>query len=376
MRICLLSRFYYPLKTGGSEVFTFTLACLLAKRGHEVHVITQAQDKGESYQDEHGVFIHTVSFPTRSLPGFYVLACVAYFLKVAKLLKKLKPGVVHAMQTNFNGTFGGFITKFLGMKFIIHDHGNFYILPNWHKRFFAKRALKDASLVISPSRDLASSIEQFTGNKTMVIPNAIHPERYQGLERQEARQALSLPKNQPLLLFIGRLTELKRVDILISALALLAREHPDVKLVIVGGGTLETRLKEQVKMMGLEESVLFTGYVEEMKVPLYTSACDIFVLPSEVESFGIVLLEAMAAGRPCVASRVGGIPELIEDGVNGLLVESGKPDELATAILRVLNEPELAEKFGKNNLEKVKGFSWDEIASRFEEVYQKLGKKE
>jgi len=119
----------------------------------------------------------------------------------------------------------------------------------------------------------------------------------------------------------------------------------------------------------LNDIVEFVGDVRHDRIPTYMTMCDVFVLPSKRESFGIVLLEAMAAGRPCVASNVGGIPEIIEDKKNGVLVAPGDEKGLAEGIRRILNTQEIADLYERENREKVEDYSWERLIRRFEELF-------
>ena len=184
--------------------------------------------------------------------------------------------------------------------------------------------------------------------------------------------------HKPLILFIGRLIRWKGIHILIQAMRLLIKDYPEASLVIAGDGVCLKKLKELVSKLGIESSVLFTGNIPGNEIISWYSKADIFILPSITdnnltEGLGVVLLEAMASGVPVIGSNSGGIPDIIEDGVNGLLVPPGDPDALNTAIIRIIEDPDLAEKFRNAGLKTVRErFSWDQIAARFMEIYMNL----
>jgi len=150
----------------------------------------------------------------------------------------------------------------------------------------------------------------------------------------------------PTLLYVGSLTEIKGVEVLIRALPLIKEEAPGVKLVLVGDGPLRSKLEEVALKLGVRDSVVFVGRVEHSLIPRFMAACDILVHPSFTESLGRVLLEAQASGRPVVASRAGGTREALKEGVTGLLFTPGDPFDLASRVKRLLADPSLMREMG------------------------------
>jgi len=151
-----------------------------------------------------------------------------------------------------------------------------------------------------------------------------------------AEDAPDLPTGRPLVVFAGRLEPIKGVETIVRA----AQRLPDVTVAVVGDGPLAAELRELANELGVADRVAFLGRVPS--VPPILAAADVVVLPSFSEGMPLVVLEALALARPVVASRVGGIPEVVEDGVTGLLVEPGDPEELAVAIERLVKDPALA----------------------------------
>ena len=149
---------------------------------------------------------------------------------------------------------------------------------------------------------------------------------------------------------------------------------PNSKLVFVGSGPMREGLEKQSKKLSVEKYVIFAGFVEEGLKPLYYRATDIFVLPSimNTESFGIVNLEAMACGVSIVASKIGGIPDVVKDMENGLLVPPKDSNALADAIIYLLENENVRERMGRNGRKKIKNYSWERIAEETEEIYKEL----
>ncbi|OLB15188.1 MAG: hypothetical protein AUH07_03240 [Gemmatimonadetes bacterium 13_2_20CM_70_9] len=162
----------------------------------------------------------------------------------------------------------------------------------------------------------------------------------------------------------------KGLDYLVKALAQLPPQRR-VRLVVVGedwGGVAD--LRSLARTLGIEDRILFKGLLARDEVLRAYASADVFVLPSLFEPFGIVLLEAMAAGLPVVASRVGGIVDVVEDGKTGLLVPPRNPQAIADAIERLLSNPTLRQRMGAEARMRAPAYSWEELVPRILEVYR------
>lgn len=180
------------------------------------------------------------------------------------------------------------------------------------------------------------------------VPNGINASVLTPAERAAARQAvrdeLGIPQGAPVIGAVGRLEPAKSIELLLAAVERLRKARPELRCVIAGTGSQEKELKILAQALGLDGQVVFTGFRAD--IPLLLAAIDIFALPSRTEGIPYALLEASSAGLPIVASRVGGVPEIICDGKAGLLVEPGQVEVLAAALERLLREPALAEQLG------------------------------
>lgn len=168
------------------------------------------------------------------------------------------------------------------------------------------------------------------------------------------------------IIFVGGLHPVKGVQYLIEAMAIVHLEMPDVKLVIVGDGVERARLEELAERLNLNGCIQFAGQVPQESIPRLMHQADVFVLSSLSEGLPVVLLEAMAAGLSIVATNVGGIPDIVEEGVNGYLVNAKNPDELADRLLVLLQNDEIREEISANNREKAELYTWDKVAIRVE----------
>ncbi|MBV8463754.1 MAG: glycosyltransferase, partial [Acidimicrobiales bacterium] len=197
-------------------------------------------------------------------------------------------------------------------------------------------------------------------------------------DRAQARRALALPSSGPLLLFVGRIQPLKALPTAIRVLEEMRDGHPDARLVVVGGpsgphGQEELRHSHRVVAdLGLEDRVLFVPPRPHELLSTYYRAADVCIVPSRSESFGLVALEAAACGVPVVASDVGGLRSLIDDGRTGFLVDETSPSAFARRVHEILDAPLVAERMGTAAVLRARGYTWARAAAVLREVYAEL----
>jgi len=240
-----------------------------------------------------------------------------------------------------------------------------YQAGRWARRTYIRWALAYSDGVVTVTEDLRSRALALSGRQGHVIPHGLKLRDAHRLEPAAARAALGLPRDVPLVLFVGRLLALKGVHHLIRAMVEVGARCPDARLVVVGGGEELPSLTRLGGELGLADRVVFAGERSHEDVIRFMRAADVFVLPSLTEAFGIVLLEAMSCGLPVVASNVKGIPSLISDGQNGFLVPPRDEGALARTITRVLTDPEERAVFARTNVQKAMTYAWPVIADRF-----------
>ena len=216
-----------------------------------------------------------------------------------------------------------------------------------------------------------------SGEKIHAVGLGIYPEHFNQAGRGEFREKYSIGDEERIVLFTGRKAEGKGIRLLLRAMKRVWEVHDGVKLVLAGSATEFSR-----KVIGSEIArfpermrrniVNLDDFEESQKDSLYTD-CDIFVLPSMVESFGIVFLEAWICGKPVIGCRTGPVASVITEEQDGLLVRYGNVEELAAAIMRLLRDADLRNKLGSKGREKVlKRYTWDKIVSKMEAIYQTL----
>ncbi len=255
--------------------------------------------------------------------------------------------LVHAHSTFFAGIITAFAMWTRRTPLIITAHGtddvaqfpqrNLLHNHEWLAKWLTRICLKRADHIIAVSnylRELLAMELVGSDKKISVIGMGVNTNLFHAIGKREARRQLDLPLQDKILLYVGNLQPLKGCQYLIRAMALMKR--PDCRLVMVGEGREKRRLKTLSDSLGLP--VTFVGAILKEEVLLWMSAADLLVHPTLSEGFGLVVLEALSCGLPVVASNVGGIPEQINDGVNGYLVEPANVPALAEAINNGLKE--------------------------------------
>lgn len=238
--------------------------------------------------------------------------------------------------------------------------------------------LSDRTIAVSESvRQIEIQRAKLSQDKVVTIHNGIDTEKFANLSPLSGlsvREELNVSADVPLLGSVGRLDSPKGYDDLLTALVKIREQVPNVKLLLVGEGKLLENLRRQAETLALNEAVIFTG--RRSDIPKLMSAMDVFVLPSRWEGMPNVLLEAMAARCSVVATRVGGVSEVVLDGVTGLLISPGDPTTLAEGCIRLLKEEKLREQMGQAGHERVvRCFNIDAVAAHTQDLYVELLRK-
>ena len=287
-------------------------------------------------------------------------------------LDSLRPNIVHTHQIGALFYVGGACQR-TGIPVVHTEHGKHYggIRARWLGRLAARRADR----LICVSDDIAESAVRrrvFPERKVQVVPNGIDLRPFDTpLNTESLRRSLNIPSGAVVLGTIGRLAEIKRHELLVRAFARVRSNHPDAHLVIVGDGPLRDELSGLSSRLGVGQWVHLVGYQEEPQS--FLRAMDVFCLTSRSEGMPLVILEAWAARVPLIASRVGGIPELVEDGQTGLLFCSGDEQDLAQTISKLLGSAELRVALVARAREAVEGkYTQERMCHAYEEEYFRL----
>ncbi len=301
--------------------------------------------------------------------------------RVQEVLRRFRPHVIHTHQLPAL-LYAGRAAHREGIPVVHTEHNN--VASSQSKSWM--RWLRTALLwrfagwfadrFCAVSKDVlatAGAYGTIRRRKLSHVPNGIDTAAFTAVEadRSAVRAALGIAPSAQVIGTIGRLAEVKQQAVLIRAFAKILPAFPAARLMLVGDGPLRAELEELAQSVGVASTVIFTGY--QPNPERYLAALDIFVLPSRAEAMPLVIPEAWAAGRPVIASRVGGIPELIEDGKTGFLVESGDVNELAARLQSLLTDPQRARELGRaGRALACAKFDVTTMASTYDLIYREL----
>ncbi len=303
-----------------------------------------------------------------------------HYFQLKKIIKEHKIDLIHAHIWNPASCRYAFMAADKNTPIITTEHDPFP-LP-FFKDLIKKHFLKKISKIVTVSDNNAKLLKQLYPNhskKISVIHNGLDLEwwhsqllRFPNQDRKEIKENIFQAREDSLILItIAALHERKGLRYLIEAMHKITAKFPNTKLAIVGEGPEENELRKLVEKLEMENHVELLGRRKE--TPKLLKSSDVFVLPSRREAFGMVNLEAMVTGLPVVATKVGGIPEIIENGKNGFLVEPENSDALAEKILKLIKDPELRNKIGEAGYKTVvEKFDAEKMAQQYEKIYAQI----
>jgi glycosyltransferase involved in cell wall biosynthesis len=381
----LMTAIRYPPAPGGAEDHVQEVVNHLVERGHEVVVYTSDMWKEHPFE--------RMTEPHETVDGVKVVRKRTYQMTEA-IHYPFMPGMgemlgvpadlVHAHSFGYYHTNIAALRKRLsGTPLVITPH---YHPPETMQGGFARHQLRrvyDArianwvfqqadAILFNTHAELASMAHHIDDmEKTRVIPNGLHTKQYEDLpDPAPFREERGI--DGPMVLYLGRLAVNKRMELVINAMPTLLEAVPDLKLVLAGPDDgVGDDWKALTRSKGLEDHVRFEGFLsEEDKLAAFTAA-DLFVLPSEWEAYGLVLMEAQACGTPCVVADRGGPKEVIAPGETGLVVPFGDTERWTTSLLDLLTDEDLRRRMGKAARERAMTvFRWSTIIDQIETVYR------
>lgn len=376
---------------GGAETYLFKINSYLSEKGYIIK--TLASDVGAD--KEH---FNDFTFKSASSAGplkiFFFSFNPSSFFVLKKILKEYKPELIHlhAMHEitpsvlfllkkyptvitmhgseTFLSTLLLWSLKPENFKQRIYDKKNLnligrftYFYFNSIQKFLYRIAFKNVDIFITPSKYL-QNIAKADVSPIIHLPYFI-----------ELRKFYELTNNYNLL-FVGRLERIKGVEFLIQAASSIVKAFPQTTLTIVGDGREKTYLLNLTKKLQLEKHVQFLGWIGNKELDAYYKKASIIVVPTvSSEAFGLVILEAMRVGRPVIGTNVGGIPEIIDDGVNGYLVEPENPEQIAEKVMKLFSEEKLLKELGRNARKKAEAFSIEKHVDHLGKIYEEVMKK-
>ena len=351
------------LDTGGITSYLLSLGKGLQKRGHRVCIAAGGGNRVTRFTEQGMIFI---PIPIRTKSEIDLFRIIPSFAILCRTIRENGIDVIHA-NTRVTQVLARLVSARTKKPFVSTCHGFF------KPRFFRKRFPCLGCKVIAISDSVKDHLMKDFGVAERAIRLVYSGVDTEGLKmdggrsRREVRRGLGLGDG-PVVGIVARLSDVKGHLFLVRAFQGVARKVPDAQLLIVGEGKMEMLLRRAAQELGISGKVVFVPEVSNIREAYY--AIDIFVMPSLNEGLGLGLMEAMAWGKPCVGSAVGGILNLIKDGETGLLARPGDPEGLAGAILRLLDSPDLCATLGNNaRLFISRNFSLEKMAEETERVY-------
>ena len=358
----------YPEALGGDAVVVYNLEKQQKKAGHKVFILTSNCSEIVEKESIHKFGLRD-SAPNQDKITFRrVISLFILLFSGFKYIKNLKPDIIHSHSTDL-GFFISFPARLYHIPVVNTCHG--VTFPDkqygFAKRFAEKFFLKYGGFkkIITVDKSSLKFLEEAGINNAMYTPNGVDIEHFD-------RQRLQKRENRKIrFLFVGRLESEKGLEYLFHAVKLLQGRTKNFDVLLVGDGAQRKRLEILAQSLDIEEYVQFKGKVNMNSVIDIYRNSDVFVLPSIHEGFGIVNLEAMASRLPIVATNVGGVPEIIKDGENGLLVEPKDSKALANAMLKLIGDKNLRNKLGENGRKLVEEkYSWARVGIDVQRVYE------
>ncbi len=385
MNVLMLSWEYPPNVVGGLGAHVAHLAPIIASRGDHVHVVTPRLKGGEPEAKSDGLSISRVEVPEPAgdFVDYALLVNRGLFEQAMVAIRtEGSPWLLHAHD---------WLVGDAAIR--LHDELRLPLLATIHATEYGRnrgihnelqqriheqelRLANAADRIIACSRFMAQQIRDVFAvlpTKLEIIPNGVDAQHFQDdFDRAEFRRQFAA-EHEHIILHVGRLVAEKGIDVVLDAMPKLLELAPNVKVVIVGSGPALDSSRTRAAQESWAEHIIFTGFVsDEVRNRLYQVA-DAAMFPSLYEPFGIVALEAMAAGVPVVVSNSGGLAEVVDREETGVVVEAGSPDALAWGVVHVLEQPELSKQRAQRAYVKATTeYNWNTIAEHTARLYERL----
>ena len=378
MRIALFTDSYLPT-VDGVVTSVLTTRRQLEADGHDVVVFAPEEPRRRGAREPGTVYVRAKEF--RHYPGYRLAMFPG---RETDLVKDLGIDVIHIHGVGFVGIKGMWaswharIPRVSTFHTMIQDTLPFYspFGLNLHflergLRFYLRIFLMKTQGVVVPSRAILNEILELSPRARIadVIPTGVDPDRFHpSVSGRSVRNKWGL-NGHDVILHVGRVAPEKNLTTLIHAFPYVKEANPDAKLLVVGAGPYLERCYDLVRHMELSGDIIFTGFVPDADLPKYYAAADAFAIASKFETQGLVVLEALASGRPVAGANFRAIPEFVREGVNGHLFEAGDVHGAADAILQCLRERDV---LGASARETALPYSVAACTRRLEGVYQRL----
>jgi D-inositol-3-phosphate glycosyltransferase len=410
MNIAMISYHTCPLailggkNTGGMNVYVRELTRFLGRQGVHVDVFTRSQDEHiPAVSHDLGFFnrvVHIPAGPEYYLPKGNIWCYTDVFAEGIidfANRKGITYDLIHAHYW-MSGKAGAVLKASwdVPMLQMFHTLGLMkqQIARSAEEHEGEYRITGERSVMVTADRIIAATeaehkqlVELYGVDplKINIIPPGVNTHHFYPIPQDEAKEAIGIPTQDRMALFVGRIEPLKGLDTLVRAMAILKKTCKTFRcphyLAIIGGDPEEdpdemsaemARIQHLCNDLGLDDMILFLGKRGQATLPYYYAAAEVVVMPSHYESFGMVALEAMACGTPVIASRVGGLAHLIKDGETGYFVPAQDPEALAEKLRMVFNDPELRACLSTQAANYAHSFCWEDITAHILTVYEEM----
>lgn len=389
MKILMLSWEYPPKNVGGLSSHVYNLAKALARHGNEVHVISCEEGIAPIEEVSNGVHIYRVTpykIETSDFTKWVMHLNFAMIEECIRIMDKIgKVDLIHAHD--WLSAYAAKVLKWsfrIPMLCTIHatEYGRNNGIRTEMQRYISGvewMLTYESWKVIACSNFMKKQINEIfniSEDKIWVIPNGVDIKDFDiDFDRASFRRKYAR-ENEKIVFYVGRHVYEKGIHLLIDSIPKIADSYNDTKFIIAGTGPMTEELKVKVKNTGLDGRVVFTGYMDdESKNKLFTVS-DAAVFPSLYEPFGIVALEAMAAGCPVVVSDTGGLSEIVNHRQNGMKTIYGSAQSIADNVLALLKDRELSEQIKVNGIKTTRElYTWDRVSEITEKLYYEIGRE-
>jgi len=359
-------------------IFIHEQAKELVKQLQEVHVITYGDRCDPSEEVKDGVHIHRITLMSNMDRLIGLIFSIKVLFKALQICRKAKIDIVHSHFADIAGLAGTVVSKVLMKPFIVTVHGadiSYGAMQNRTLKCFVYTTLKAANKIIVASDYIRRKCSEALGinsQKVTVIPNGVDIAK---LKRPKNVSPHALPftksRGEKMILTVGHLIKRKNHQSVIRALPTVLQNIPNTIYVIVGNGPTSYELKRIVKFVGVSDNVQFVGQVDNEKLREYYYSCDVFIMPSTQEGFGITYLEASACSKPIIGSITTAAQEVIIDGVTGFLVNPLDDEAISKLLVKILNDRQLMNKMGAQGRKIVlEKYLWKHNAQKLIQLYQ------
>jgi glycosyltransferase involved in cell wall biosynthesis len=370
----------YPYNMGGADKRLWELARKLAENGeHEVHIYGMKWWQGPDTIVTDNVHLHGVC-KVRELYNEHgvrsITEALVYSLKVLPPLLKADYDVIDCNQFPYLPCFSGKIASVIKRKPLVITW--LEVWDAYWSEYLGTISGSVGRIIERLTMRLPDGIVAIS-QKTRgdLIKCKVRPERIDvipvGIDLERIIKIAPAPRATDVM-FAGRLIHEKRVDLLLNAVAIAKTEVPMISCTIVGDGPERGALEDLAAKLGLEKNVIFTGFVDQDGLTAYMKSSKVFVLPSEREGFGLVIVEANACRLPVISIKheMSAVRELVQDGFNGFLIGEISPREIAEAILKIIRDDALRERLAENGFAMSKRYAWSDISKNIIDTYKKL----